>query len=103
MNTINIAGNLADAWDRFTESLNSAGGTVALLFVSTALLGYGVIHVMHHFDNNAASEVVISTFSNFTGALLLALTQGAKKSNGTTSSAPAPPASPLPSPQGEKK
>jgi hypothetical protein len=68
-------------WSDFADTLNTRGGTIALLFISTLLLGWGVIHVMHHSDTNQASAVIVSTFSSFTGALLLALTQK-DKTNG---------------------
>jgi hypothetical protein len=80
---------LMDAWSDFTDTLNTRGGTIALLFVSCLLLGFGVLHVMHHGDTGQAASVIISTFSGFGGALLLALTQKDVKStvngNGITS------------------
>jgi len=68
-------------WNDFTESLNTRGGTVALLFVATCLLGLATVHVMHHGDAGQGAAVLVATFSNFTGALLLALTQK-EKGNG---------------------
>jgi len=74
---------LIAAWQDFAETLNSRGGTIALLFVATLLLGLAVMHVMHHGDDGQAAAILIGTFSNFTGALLLALTGRDKPSNGS--------------------
>lgn len=93
---MSILGKFSDTWDRFTETLNTRGGTIALLFISTCGLFLGVLHVMHHGDSGPAAQVIVSTFSGFTGALLLALTQkdplkngngGGGGSGGNTSSA----------------
>ena len=88
---------LMDGWTQFTETLGTRGGTIALLFVSCVGLFIGVIHVMHHGDAGQASSVIISTFSGFTGALLVALTTGAKppiNGNGNGSSITATPTVP---------
>jgi hypothetical protein len=76
-----IMKTLMGAWSDFCDTLNTRGGTIALLFIATAGLFLGVLHVMHHGDSNQAATVIISTFSGFTGALLLALTQK-DKTNG---------------------
>jgi hypothetical protein len=68
-------------WESFADSLNTRGGTIALLFVACMLLGLGLLHVMHHGDSGQASATIVSTFSAFAGALLLALTQK-DKTNG---------------------
>lgn len=73
------------AWNDFTDSLNTAGGTVALLFVCTFLLGLCVVHLMHHGDGGASASILQTTFANFTGALLLALTQKSRNGNGNGS------------------
>jgi hypothetical protein len=65
---------LIQFWTAFTESLNTRGGTIAVLFISTAVLGVAVMHIVHHGDEGPAANILIGTFSNFTGALLLALT-----------------------------
>jgi len=76
---------LIDAWSELADSLNTRGGTIALLFVSCVGLFFGLMHVMHHGDSGQAAAVLISTFSAFTGALLIALTTGTKPpSNGGT-------------------
>lgn len=73
--------SLMDAWSEFCDTLNTRGGTIALLFIGCLLLGFGVLHIMHHSDTSQASSVILSTFSSFMGALLLALTQK-DKTNG---------------------
>lgn len=75
-------GQLIEAWTAFADTLNSRGGTIALLFIANFALGLGVIHVMHHGDTGQASAVIISSFSGFTGALLIALTSKDKNGNG---------------------
>jgi sugar phosphate permease len=66
---------LVELWNEFTDSLNTRGGTIALLFVTCVGLAIMVVHIMHHGDGGQAAATIISTFSAFTGALLLALTQ----------------------------
>jgi hypothetical protein len=79
------------AWQDFADTLNTRGGTIGLLFIATVLLGWGVVHVMHHGDQGQAAAVIISTFSSFTGALLLALTQKDKaQTNGASPKDTAP-------------
>jgi hypothetical protein len=68
-------------WEEFADTLNTRGGTIALLFMSCVGLFFGVMHVMHHGDTGQAAAVIISTFSGFTGALLVALT-GKDRPNG---------------------
>jgi FtsH-binding integral membrane protein len=79
---------LIDIWSGFTDSLNSRGGTIALLFVSCVGLGALMIHIMHHGDNGQAASAIIATFSAFTGALLIALTNK-EKPNGNGGQPPA--------------
>ena len=65
-------------WADFAETLNTRGGTIAALCLANLLLGGGLIFIMVRGDSNQAATVLISTFSSFTGALLLALTQKEK-------------------------
>jgi FtsH-binding integral membrane protein len=67
-------GRIVDAWSGFSDSLNTRGGTIALLFVSNVGLAFGVVHIMHHGDTSQAASVIVSTFASFNGALLIALT-----------------------------
>ena len=97
---------LIDGWNEFTDSLNTRGGTIALLFITCLGLACMVLHIMHHADTGQAAATIISTFSAFTGALLLALTQkdrqaGEEKTTVSVTTTPpaTPPASNLP-PQG---
>jgi hypothetical protein len=88
---------IISAWNEFTDSLNTRGGTIALLFVSCVGLFFGVMHVMHHGDNGQGASVIVSTFSGFTGALLVALTGKDRQQNGN-GKADAPPTSVNPKP-----
>jgi hypothetical protein len=69
---------LIEFWKAVTDSLNTRGGTIALLFVSTVVLGVLNLHILHRGDESSAAAVLQTTFANFTGALLLALTSGGK-------------------------
>jgi cobalamin synthase len=70
--------HLTDVWAEFADTLDSRGGTIALLFVSCVALGAVMLHIMHHGDDGQATSAIISTFSAFTGALLVALTSRTK-------------------------
>jgi hypothetical protein len=62
-------------WASFADTLNTRGGTIAALCVATLVLGIGLIVIMVKGYSNQPATVIVSTFSSFTGALLLALTQ----------------------------
>lgn len=66
---------LMSAWSEFCDTLNTRGGTIALLFLSTMFLGFAILHAEHMGWNGTVEAVLTTTFSSFTGALLLALTQ----------------------------
>ena len=67
---------LADFWKAFTETLNTRGGTIALLFVCNVGLFFGVLHILHTGDESNAAAILNGTFNAFNGALLIALTTG---------------------------
>jgi hypothetical protein len=85
---------LMNFWVSFTETLSTAGGIMALLFVSTVLLGCAVIHVIHHGDTGTGATVIISAFSAFYGALLGALTVTARNKIANPPAPPPVPANP---------
>jgi FtsH-binding integral membrane protein len=70
-------------WSSFTDTLNTRGGTIALLFVTCCALGAGLTFLMIKDVSNQAATVLLSTFSGFSGALLLALTQKDKPGTST--------------------
>lgn len=72
---------LMTAWSDFCDTLNTRGGTIALLFFFTVALGMMVLHAEHQGYTGQVEAVFTTTFANFTGALLLALTQK-DKTNG---------------------
>ena len=69
---------LIEMWAEFTDSLQYAGGTIALLFIVTFLLGAAVMYNDHAGYVGGGAKVIEVSFSNFTGALLLALTRKTK-------------------------
>ena len=73
---------LIDVWIQFVESLNSRGGTIALLFMCNLGLVVLMLHIMHTGNTTQAATAVIATFSNFTGGLLVALSSRDKSGNG---------------------
>lgn len=82
---------LIQAWSDFTDTLNGRGGTIGLLFIASFILGIMVLR-SHHLGIDAESASTIrTTFSGFTGALLIALTSKDKNGNGNGSPPPPPP------------
>lgn len=73
--------SIMTAWSDFCDTLNTRGGTIALLFVSTALMGAFLLRAEHMGYSGNVETIMGTTFSSFTGALLLALTQK-DKTNG---------------------
>jgi hypothetical protein len=68
-------------WSNFCDSLNTRGGTIALLYIATMILGALCIRQMSLHVVGEEASLFRSTFSSFSGALLLALTQK-DKTNG---------------------
>jgi hypothetical protein len=79
-------------WVGFTETLNTRGGTIALLFLCSVLLGVGVLR--HAQETSEGASLLRNAFAAFNGALLIALTTGSDKGNPPTPPA-APPAAPI--------
>lgn len=77
---------IVGGWSDFTDTLNTRGGTIALLFVSNIVLGVMVMHVMHHGDLGESASLIRNLFSGFAGALLVALTGKDRPLNGTSGS-----------------
>lgn len=76
--------DLIAAWSDFTDTLQQRGGTIGLLFVASFILGLMVLR-SHSLNIDAESASTIrTTFSGFTGALLIALTSKDKNGNGET-------------------
>ena len=73
---------LIQAWSDFTDTLNTRGGTIGLLFVSSFVLGVMVMRAHYLNIDSEAASTIRTTFSGFTGALLIALTS--KDKNGDT-------------------
>lgn len=68
------------SWHSFLDSLATRGGNIFCLIVINVALAMLVYHVLHHNEVGAATAtVILSTFSNFTGALMMALTGGSSK------------------------
>jgi hypothetical protein len=61
-------------WNKFLDSLNTPGGKLLILAFFVASLFVLVIHVLHHADSGQVTTVILATFSNFSGALLISLT-----------------------------
>lgn len=74
--------SLIEAWTAFCESLDTRGGTIALLFLSTSILGLCVLRAEHQGYSGVVETTFTTTFSGFTGALLLALTGKTKPDGG---------------------
>lgn len=71
---------LMENWEHFLNSLATRGGNIVILLCVSVLLGFGVLHILHHGEVNVeAKTVVLATFSAFTGALLQALMGGSSR------------------------
>lgn len=60
------------------ELLNTRAGSILILWLSTAGLFVGILHILHHGDTGEAASLMRETFAGFSGALLMALTSGGK-------------------------
>ena len=84
-------------WERFIESLASAGGSVFLLVLLVILFARAEIHLAYHPDG--ISQNLTVTLSNilmaFVGALVQALQSRAKPPNGNGSGDAKPPEIPV--------
>jgi hypothetical protein len=69
---------MINAWNKFLDSLSSPGGKLLILALFVASLFVLVIHVLHHADSGQVTTVILATFSNFSGALLISLTGHSK-------------------------
>jgi hypothetical protein len=80
-------------WEFFLASLATRGGNIFLLLLICSGLSGMVYHVLHHVETSpAVSSVILATFSNFTGALMMALTgSNSKQRNGDTNGKPPTP------------
>ena len=81
-NNMQFLGDIASAWASFTDTLNSRGGTIALLFLSCCVLGFALLHGWH--GDAETVSLIRNTFSGFAGALLIALTSKDKNGNGSS-------------------
>jgi len=75
-------------WQNFLNSLSTRGGAIFLLF-AISIAGMSVIvHMVHHQEESSMfAGAILSTFSSFSGALLLAL-KGSSESTATASTGP---------------
>lgn len=71
---------LIESWSAFTETLQQRGGTIGLLFVASFILGFMVMRTKYLGIDAESASTIRTTFSGFTGALLIALTS--KDKNG---------------------
>lgn len=60
-------------WQNFLNSLATPGGNLFALLLCVAAFTALVVHILHHGDDERVVTVILSTFSGFTSALLLAL------------------------------
>jgi hypothetical protein len=75
-------------WQNFLNSLSTRGGAIFLLFLVCLTGIFVILHMIHHGeDGSMFAGVVISTFSSFSGALLLAL-KGSSESTASASTGP---------------
>lgn len=56
----------------FFDGLSTKGGNIVVLSVCSVGLGALLLHMIHHNADAAMVQTVATTFSGFTGALLLA-------------------------------
>lgn len=95
-------------WQNFLNSLSTRGGAIFLLsmvFTSGMIV---VVHLIHHNETDSMfAGMILSTFSSFSGALLLAL-KGSSESSASASAGPGGPVvtastAPAPTPSPEVK
>ena len=80
-----------ERWQQFLNSLSTKGGNILVLLFVCVILGFALLHVLHHAEMNAeARALVLSSFSGAFAALMFALQAGGgqrKADNGNGNSA----------------